>query len=353
MKETIRPENRLASIASPNGSIFGPRNSPSIALDVVRYWVLLRSWRWVIAFATASAVLTAFVVTKFILIKQYQAVAIIKAVSHKPGLAAAAGALLGGDTGLGGMLGQGLSGMGMGVSDQVQDHDPEELMAMMRSYAFTMTLVKKYDLAPHLLAEAPLGNLDRRSREWRLYKIMKSRFLCDFDFRTSLITAYFVDQDPIFAEQVLGDYVDVLRNQLRDQAVGSTATAIQSLQDEASRSPDALLRDQLYELVAEQIEDQKRAQMDANYAFRVIEPPITPPEKYFPSVRQFCLLALVLTPIVMIIGILTHAFLVKTLQMLRTLEQSGQHQWVNESSQHERNSEEVVAPDSFRAGADR
>ncbi|MBV8357017.1 MAG: hypothetical protein JO189_03645, partial [Deltaproteobacteria bacterium] len=303
-------ERDALSLASSNGFAHSQWSDEGISFDIVRYWMLLRSWRWAIVLTTAAAVLTTFIVTKYVLIKQYRAIEIIKAVNHKSGLAAAAGVLLGGDSGIGGMLGQSLSG-GVG---QLQDRDPEELMAMMRSYAFTMTLVKKYDLAQHLLAESPLEKIDPRSDEWRLYKIMKSRFVCDFDYRSELITAYFSDPDSVFAERVLGYYIDTLRSQLRNQTVGSATVAIQSLEEEASRTQDVLLRSELYQLIAEQIADQKRAQMDANYSFRVIEPPIAPPEKYFPSVRSFCLLALAITPIVMVLVLFTHTFSVSMLE---------------------------------------
>ncbi|MBV8362316.1 MAG: hypothetical protein JO189_30930 [Deltaproteobacteria bacterium] len=319
------------SLASSNGSAHSQWSDERISFDVVRYWVLLKSWRWAIVLTTAAAVLTTLIVAKYVLIKQYRAIAIIKPISHKSGLAAAAGALLGGESGIGGMFGQGLFG-GVG---QPQDRDPEELMAMMRSYAFTMALVKKYNLAPHLLAESPLGKLDPRSGEWRLYKIMKARFICDFDYRSELINAYFSDPDPLFAERVLGYYVDTLRSQLRNQTVGGATVAIQSLEEEATRTQDVLLKSELYQLIAEQIEDQKRAQMDADYSFRVIEPPIAPPEKYFPSVAQFCLLALLLTPIVMIAGLFTHAFVVKTLQTLRMLEQNANRRRDDRISLHD------------------
>jgi hypothetical protein len=331
---------RLPAVGIHNGAVAPLWNSRDADIDILRYWMLLRSWRRVIAFATAAAVLVTFVVAKYVLAKQYRATVIIKAVSHKSGLAAAAGALLGGDMGIGGILGQGLSG----ASEQTQEYDPEELMAMMRSYAFTIALINKYKLGPHLLAETPLGNFDRRSREWRLYKIMKRSFTCDFDYKTTLINAYFVDQDPTFAEQVLGDYVETLRNQLRDQAVSSTTVAIQSLEEEADRSSDMLLRDKLYQLITGQIEDQKRAQMDANYAFRVIEPPITSPEKYYPSVRGYCLLALFITPVAMIVLIFAHAFYLRFSQMLRLLEESMRDQWIKDG-QPQSTSDSVASSD--------
>jgi hypothetical protein len=347
MEDINHREAHIALLASRNG--YSQRNSGDFGFDAVQYWRLLRSWRWMIILVTAAALVGTFVVTKYVLIKQYRATVIIKAVSRRSGLAMAAGALLGGDTGVGGMLGQGLSS-GTG---QLQEHDPEELMAMMRSYYFTMDLLKKYNLAPHLLAGTPAGSFDRRSSEWRLYKIKKSRFSCDFDYRSELITAYFADPDSLFAQRVLGYYIDTLRGQLREQTVANATVAIQSLEAEASGTQDVFLRDGLYQLIIIQIADQKRAEMDADYSFRVIEPPIAPPEKYYPSVRKFCMLAAVISPLVMIIGLFAYGFLTSTLQLLRTLEDNAKHEWAESSSLRDGNSEAGSDPRVARPHMDR
>jgi len=312
--EVNRSRKKHLIAETPNGPILPDWNDQA-RIDLLHYLLIFRLWWRVIAYTTAGIVLITFVVTKFVLIKEYRAVAIIKAISHKSKVAGVASALLGGGGGeMGGLLGQGLGSMG----GQAQDHDPEELMAMMRSYAFTVGLVKQYHLIPQLLKESLAGS--ENPRQWRLYKIMKDHFSCDYDYRADLITMHFTDPDPVFAEEVLQYYVETLRKQLRNQEVGSTTVAIRSLEEEAGGSADALLRDQLYQLVAEQIQDQKMAQMDANYSFRIIEPPMTPDEKYWPSVRQFCLLALFVTPILMVFAIITHQFYLKLARTIRAIE---------------------------------
>jgi hypothetical protein len=287
--EVNRSQKESLIAETLNGSMLPGRTDRYAGTDLLHYWVIFRSWRRDVAYTTVCVVL----ITSQI--------------------AGVASALLGGGD-MGG-VGQSLSGL----AGKGQDHDPDEVMAMMRSYAFTVDLAKQYKLIPRLLKE-PAYKSDDIHLQWRFYRLMKKRFTCDYDYRTDLINMYFVDPDPLFAQQVLGYYVESLRNQLRNQEVGSTAVAITSLEEEAGRSADPLLRDQLYLLVADQIQNQKMAQMDASYSFRVIEPAITPDEKYWPSVRQFCLLALVLTPILMIVGILAYEFCLKLARTIRALE---------------------------------
>jgi hypothetical protein len=77
-----------------------------------------------------------------------------------------------------------------------------------------------------------------------------------------------------------------LRDKLRNEAVTTAGAAALSLQDEIRRTPDALLQNQLYELMAHQIQREKLAQVQANFAFKVIEPPVVPDHYYAPSARH-------------------------------------------------------------------
>ena len=117
---------------------------------------------------------------------------------------------------------------------------------------------------------------------WKLYKIMGKRFDCDFSMRTGNLTMTFIDKDPRLARFVLQQYIDRLRNQLRNQEVHYSKLAIDSLEDEAARSPDPMLRAALYGIVAQELEQEKTAEMEADFAFSVIEAPMVPDERYSP-----------------------------------------------------------------------
>jgi hypothetical protein len=58
-----------------------------------------------------------------------------------------------------------------------------------------------------------------------------------------------------------------------------------SLQDEIKQTPDALLQNQLYELMAHQIQREKLAEVQANFAYKLVEPPVVPDHYFAPSAR--------------------------------------------------------------------
>jgi len=107
------------------------------------------------------------------------------------------------------------------------------------------------------------------------------------------------------AQTILGFYVDDLRAKLREEQVGTTTATAKSLRDEAGSTPDTLLQQQLFQLIAEQLQQQKLAMVDANFAFKVIDAPRASDRPYSPSVLLVTGLAFVVTLFISCLIILT------------------------------------------------
>ena len=59
------------------------------------------------------------------------------------------------------------------------------------------------------------------------------------------MTLTFIDKDPELARSILNLYIDRLRDQVRAQTVRDNKAAERSLEQEAAKATDPLLRDQL------------------------------------------------------------------------------------------------------------
>lgn len=254
-----------------------------------RLWRLFRANRRMLVCVTSSAVAIVFVITFFIMTPKYQAQAIIRPINNQgPGgaLSNLFGSALGAFSGSGGGSGPGLSSLFSSLGGSAGNHDPQELIAIMQSFAFTNSLIADNHLESKIIKKHGalrvwLIGAPHPSR-WRLYKIMSRKFDCDYSMRTGNLSVTFVDTDPKLARFTLEQYVDRLRDQLRNEDVRDARAAVDSLKEETERSTDPLLRDALYEIIAEELRQQKIAQLDADFAFEVIEPPVTPDEPYSP-----------------------------------------------------------------------
>ena len=63
------------------------------------------------------------------------------------------------------------------------------------------------------------------------------------------------------------------------------------MKDEAGRSSDPMIEAALYQLIATQIQREKMAEVQADFAFTIIEPSAASDLKVWPSTTLFCLLA--------------------------------------------------------------
>ena len=276
-----------AALAPPNGH--APTTmlteSQHATVELLRYWNLLWERKWIIIAITLAASLSAGLYTRFYKVKLYRAQAMITPTApgddSELGLSSMGGLEAAG--GLGAILGMG------GAGDNVVT--AQRYIAIMQSYDFGVSLAKRYGLAARLGGASPGDKLD----DWQLHELLNGRFSSDYDYKSGNLTLYFIDPQPARAKAILGYYLDSLRDQLRSEAVSTASAAALSLQEEVRRTPDALLQNQLYELMAHQIQREKLAQVQANFAFKMVDPPVVPDHYYEPSARRAAMLAGALT----------------------------------------------------------
>jgi hypothetical protein len=224
------------------------------------------------------------------------------------------GGILGGGTG-------GLASMLLGQGDN--EMVAENYMAIMNSYDFTMNLVKRYHLASRLIAKD--GGDPATMQPYAIYQWINGNFDAEYDYKSGNLSLTYIDPDPAVAKEVLGYYLQSLQDKLRAEEINSATVAAKSLEDEVAHTSDTLLQQQLYELLAHQIQRQKLAQMQADFAFKMIEPPMVPDFKYSPHGAKSGLLA----------GFIV-VFLMSTYILVRA--------WLRQASAHLRASDSNVIP---------
>jgi hypothetical protein len=143
----------------------------------------------------------------------------------------------------------------------------------MESYDFGLDLIQRHNLVPVLTQGRAISGSPAAPGPWRLHLNLNSRFSSEYDYRTGNLTLYFIDPDRGTAQRILAYYLERLRDRLRNEAVREASAAAGSLAEEVGKTPDAPLQNQLYELMARQIQREKLAQVKADFAFKIVEPP--------------------------------------------------------------------------------
>ena len=270
-------------------------------LQLLYYVDLLRS-RWLlIASLTIGIGLGYGLYTKFLTVKWYRAQAILTPVQPEASLSMGTGAAGDMVDGLGGGIASILSG---GGADTVTL--AERYTAIMNSYAFTTDLVNKYHLERNIIGvQSPKAPTVTK---WSMHTMIADRFNTEYDYKSGNLTLYFLDPSPVEAQRVLGFYLDSLRDKLRNEEVQAGASAAASLEEEVRKTSDALLQTQLYELMARQIQREKLAQVQSDFAFKVVEPPVVPDNYFAPKARHNATLAASITFALVCIWILAVGF---------------------------------------------
>ena len=106
--------------------------------------------------------------------------------------------------------------------------------------------------------------------------MMLERLRCDYSVKNSSITLSFEDPSRERAQRILGYEIDDLREKLRSREVHNAADAVASLNQRLKMISDTLLLREIYELVATQIQRQQLAEIEADFAFTVLQPPVAP-----------------------------------------------------------------------------
>jgi LPS O-antigen subunit length determinant protein (WzzB/FepE family) len=257
-------------------------------VDLGPYAHVIWGSRGIIASMVLAAMVLTALATSLLLHKSYRAIAILRPIPK-----AATASRIAGIFGIGGVGMNPLAGL-MGGAGGPGSDEAQEYMTILQSFAFNTTLIERHHLDARLFHSTSLPFLsifEYNDPRWRAYKRMQKLFSCEYSIKTGNVTLYFKGRTPADAESILGYYVDDLREKLRYREVQSAKAAIDSMKAEARVTSDALLQSQLYELIAKQTQQLKLAQVEADFAFSVLEPPAAPDKPYSPFVILDSILA--------------------------------------------------------------
>jgi hypothetical protein len=274
---------------SPAAAVASDRQSPPAdeayyASNAIELGVFLeplfRRWRSV-ALVSLLAALAAGLAAKLLITPKYRSEAVIIPVDERTLGTRMAGVL--GNSGLGAL--SSLTGL-MDTGGK----SAEEYISILESFDFTNSLIEHHRLQGELLRGTGSGVPwfgPPDDPRWKLYRLMKKRFDARYLLRSGSITLSYTGPGRFESQRILGFYIDDLRERLRRRETQDSAAAVESLQEEVKATPDPMLQAQLYQLVAAQIQKQKTAQVEADFAFRVIEPPTAPDWPAKPTVALY------------------------------------------------------------------
>lgn len=213
-----------------------------------------------------------------------------------------------------GNLFSGLGGGGAGLAalagiGEGTDSNSQEALAVLKSRSLIDKFVEDKNLLPVLFK----SEWDEKRNAWKIrsplmaviagkqptlseaYELFDKKIRhVDEDRRTGLVTLGIEWTDPTLAAQWASEIVNRANAQLRASAIKQSEKSLMFLKDEATKSAEVEVKQAVYKLIDSELKREMFAQVNEDYAFKVIDPPVVPEKKARPKRSLFAALGFLL-----------------------------------------------------------
>ena len=261
----------------------------------------LTHYRWLVSGVVIMFVLVSVLVA-FLLPKVYRAEVVLMPVSQDASMAGSA--ILAGQ--LGGLAS--LAGINLGEGGQ-----KDEVIAIMRSRKFTGDFISDLDLIPVLFHK----DWDEESQQWDIRNEERIPTLWDaieeFDEnirsisenrQTGIVTLSIDWIDPVRAAKWANTIVERTNQIMREKVIQESEKSIEFLSRELESTNIVEIRQGIFDLMEHHTQKKMLANVQEEYAFKIIDPAVPPDADHYVSPRRLLLLVLGL-----ILGVITGVFL--------------------------------------------
>lgn len=238
---------------------------------------LLRAWKLLLIAAVAGG-LIALLLTLFMR-PLYRAKALV-APANTQGLS-------GQGSGLRQLSGlAGLAGIDLGTGGGRR----EEALATLSSKSFAREFIQSANLLPVLYAE----RWDARAGQWRAGQqpptlgeavrlFSENVVTISDDPKTTFVTVTVDWYSPQIAAEWANGMVNLVNDKLRNDAVQNSQHSLEYLDKELAKTNVVEVREAIYHLIEQQVEDAMMASVQHDYAYRFLDPAVAPERKNSPK----------------------------------------------------------------------
>ena len=259
---------------------------PEDEINLLDYLIVLLKYKWLII-SMVFVASVASVIYSLQLTNIYRSEATIAPRQEEK---TATSSTLSALRGLGGFAGD-LIGLGGGGS-------ADKFEMVLKSRILSYRIVEKHKLMTRIFEEI----WDSEKKKWNTnphptsqdaYKTLMGMLTISRDRKSDVLTIQFDHKDPEFAKEMVEYYTTELSESLREETLKDAAENQRFLRRQLERTPDVLLKEKIYILLAKEIEKETFASAQKYYSFMVLDPPIVPDlnKRIKPKRRIICILS--------------------------------------------------------------
>jgi uncharacterized protein involved in exopolysaccharide biosynthesis len=284
-------------------------------LDIWRViWKRRKMIAWIVAIITFGTLFASLFMTNI-----YQAKAMITPVAQKDS---------GGGGGLTAILAQQIGGL-PGIS-LPGSSSASEIVNLLKSNVLREKIITKYNLLPALFIDQ--WDSDRKTWRVKSWYLNPLRWVSDiselvipapttfnqkkdpnipavwdglrkldkivsiqFNLKENSITIMANTRDPEFSAKLVDYYLVTLTDYMSAEARRVALTNRKYLEGQLGDASDPLIKQKIYNMIAQQIETSMMAEVKENFAFKVLDPPKVPDKKISPKRAVMVILAFIVS----------------------------------------------------------
>jgi uncharacterized protein involved in exopolysaccharide biosynthesis len=130
---------------------------------------------------------------------------------------------------------------------------------------------------------------------WDGLRMLDSIVKVNQNIKENIITITVDYYDPEMAAKIVEYFLTTLTDHMSSEARRVATTNQRYLEEQLGKTADPLIKQKIYNLIAQQLETSMMAEVKENFAFKVIDPPMVPDKKAKPKRTQMILLSFLIS----------------------------------------------------------
>ncbi len=189
-----------------------------------------------------------------------------------------------------------------------------EVVNLIKSNIIREKLIKKMDLIPKFFEEEKLKDKTPEEKVWEALRYMEHALKVNFKQKDNIVEVTMEYKDPVLATKILEELLVELQEHMSAESKRVAEVNRRYLEQTLADTSDPYIKANIYNLIAQQIQQAMLSQAKENFAFKVIDPPKVPDKRIKPKRRLMVTVAFVS-------GVFIGIFLAFFLEYLPTLKQ--------------------------------
>lgn len=136
---------------------------------------------------------------------------------------------------------------------------------------------------------------------WDGLRALDDMVVINNNVKDKTITIAVEFDDPVIAADIVGYFIAALNDHMSSEARRVALTNRNYLEQQLYQTPDPFIKQNIYNLIAQQIETSMMAEVKENFAFKVIDPPKAPDRKIKPKRTKIVLVSFLVSLLICVL----------------------------------------------------